>query len=285
MTATALVLILTAAFLHATWNYLSKRSMGGSCFIWLVAVAASILYLPIAIYAYTMSVNFGFKELGLCLVSASIHLVYFFLLQTGYQRGELSLVYPLARATGPLLSTIAAIVLLGEQPTHLALLGGAIIILGIFFLTRNPRGQALLRTRPSLVFGIATGLVIGCYTVWDGYLVSIALISPLLLDYFTTLGRSLLMLPYIINNKQAVIKEWQNSRTEILGVALLSPAAYIMVLYAMTSTPIHYVAPAREISVIFGVLLGSILLKEGHLTRRLSWSVIVVLGMFVLASN
>ena len=285
MTATALALVLTAAFFHATWNYLSKRSMGGACFIWLVAVTASILYLPVAIYAYTTSVSFGLPELGLCLVSASIHLIYFFLLQTGYQRGELSLVYPLARATGPLLSTVAAILLLGEEPTSLALLGGAIIILGIFFLTRNTGGQALLRNRPSLIFGVSTGLVIGCYTVWDGYLVSVALISPLLLDYFTTLGRSLLMLPYIVSNQQAVMEEWRNSRAEILGVALLSPAAYIMVLYAMTSTPIHYIAPAREVSVIFGVLLGSILLKEGHLVRRLSWSVIVVLGMFVLASN
>jgi drug/metabolite transporter (DMT)-like permease len=285
MTLTAVCLVLGAAFLHAYWNYLSKKAMGGVYFVWLVAVAASVIYLPVAIYAFVRADIFGAKELALCLISACIHLVYMQLLQTGYQRGELSLVYPLARSTGPVVATLAAIFFLGEQPTKLALLGGIVMVTGIFFLTSGTRSQHGSRHRASLIFGICTGVIIGCYTIWDGYLVSIALISPLLLDYFTNLGRALLMLPYIYKNRLNVTREWRRSQADILQVALLMPAAYILILYAMRIAPISYIAPAREISVLFGVLLGSILLGEGHLLRRLSWSIVVVSGMFILASH
>jgi len=285
MTMTAVCLVLGAAFLHAYWNYLSKKAKAGAHFVWLVAVVASVLYLPVAIYAFVQTEIFGAKELALCLISACVHLVYMLLLQTGYQKGELSLVYPLARSTGPLVATLAAIVVLGEQPTDLALLGGTVMITGIFFLTIGTKSRSSLRHRSSLIFGISTGMIIGCYTIWDGYLVSIVLISPLLLDYFTNLGRSLLMLPYIFRNRMEVTSEWRRNRLNILWVAFLMPAAYIMILYAMRITPISYIAPAREISVLFGVLLGSILLGEGHLLRRLSWSIVVVSGMFILASH
>ena len=118
MNETALALVLGAALFHASWNYLSKRSDGGAAFVWLVAVAASVLYLPLAIIVYIFRDSpFGIRELGFCLVSASIHLVYMLLLQAGYQRGDLSLVYPLARATGPLVATIAAITACLEAPS------------------------------------------------------------------------------------------------------------------------------------------------------------------------
>jgi drug/metabolite transporter (DMT)-like permease len=286
MNTTALALVLGAALFHASWNYLSKKSNGGAAFVWLVAVSASVIYLPLAIIVYIFTDSpFGWHELSFCLVSASIHLVYMLLLQAGYQRGDLSLVYPLARATGPLIATIAAILILGETPSTLGLIGGLIIITGIFFLTGGASENHSSKVRTSLAFGLGTGVAIGCYTIWDSYVVSVILIPPLLLDYFTSLGRAILMAPYILRNPRLVMTEWQQNRYNIVGVAVLMPLAYLMILYALIFTPVSYIAPAREISVLFGVIMGSTLLKEGFLRKRLLWSVVVLGGMFVLVSN
>jgi drug/metabolite transporter (DMT)-like permease len=286
MNETALALVLGAALFHASWNYLSKKSNGGAAFVWLVAVSASVIYLPLAIIVYILSDSpFGWYELSLCLVSACIHLVYMLLLQAGYQRGDLSLVYPTARATGPLVATVAAIVILGESPSALSLVGGLIIIFGIFFLTGGAGKSDPHKVRASLLFGISTGLAIGCYTIWDSYVVSVILIPPLLLDYFTSLGRAALMAPYMLRNPSLVKAEWRKNHYNILGVAVLMPLAYLMILYALIFTPVSYIAPAREISVMFGVIMGSLLLKEGFLRRRLLWSAVVLAGMFVLVTN
>lgn len=283
MTEAAVALVLLAAILHATWNYLSKKSNGGPAFVWLVAVTATAIYSPLALYFYLQSISvFGMRELGLCMVSAGIHVFYMLLLQTGYRRGELSLVYPLARATGPLISATAAILILGETPNALALAGGAVILTGVFFLGLGPRHLLTEKSNVSIVFGVSTGVAIGCYTLWDGYLVSQVLVPPVLLDYFSNLGRAVLMAPIAVAQRQQVKMEWQRNRSSIVIVALLMPGAYILILYALVFTPISYIAPAREVSVLIGVLMGSILLNEGQLGRRLFWSTVMLVGMAML---
>src|SRR5690349_16047947 len=96
-------------------------------------------------------------------VSGALHALYFLLLQRGYATGDLSLVYPLARGTGPLLSTTAAIVFLGERPSPLALAGAAVIILAVFSLMGRP-GHA---SGSGMGFALLTGAAIAAYTLWD----------------------------------------------------------------------------------------------------------------------
>ena len=90
MTLPILGLVLVAALAHAFWNLLAKGAQGGAGFVWLYTVAAWVAFVFMA-------------------GSGALHSVYASLLQRGYRTGDLSLVYPLARGTGPLLSTIAAI--------------------------------------------------------------------------------------------------------------------------------------------------------------------------------
>jgi len=116
MTTTGLVLVLAAAFCHATWNFHVKRINGGPELLWLVSVISSVIYLPPAIWILvTERPVFGPWEWGFVLGSMLLHLAYYSLLQTGYRHGDLSLVYPSARATGPLLSTSFAVLVLGEH--------------------------------------------------------------------------------------------------------------------------------------------------------------------------
>ena len=135
----------------------------------------------------------------------------------------------------------------------------------------------------AITFGLLTGLTIAGYTLWDKYAVSVLLIPPLLLDYGSNLGRMLLLVPFIRHRWSEVWAEWQTHRLEAMGVACLSPLAYILVLTALVFTPVSYVAPARELSTLIATLLGARLLNEGDLPRRLIAASLIVLGIVTLA--
>jgi len=118
MTGSAIVLILIAAFGLATWNYVAKKACGGTAFIWLFATLSTLLYFPLALWIIVVQKPLiGWHQLGFMLGSAILHSLYYILLDKGYRIGDLSVIYPLARGTGPMLSTIAAIVVLGEHPS------------------------------------------------------------------------------------------------------------------------------------------------------------------------
>lgn len=191
MTYLGLALVLAAAVCHATWNFFVKRINGGPELIWLFSIISTALYLPLAAcILFSEHAALGLVHLGFIAGSATLHLGYFLLLQTGYRKGDLSLVYPTARATGPIISTALAVMLLGETLNPQMAAGAAIIILGVFFLTGGIRRSAAGSTA-SLLFGLAAGLLIGSYTAWDAYAVSSLLIPPLLLDYASSFGRSI----------------------------------------------------------------------------------------------
>src|SRR5438067_2189303 len=121
MTGLALLLVLLAAVLHATWNLCAKRAGGGLPWVWLVGVMICSFYVPVlAIYWFWKQPTFPAGALLWILGSGVLKTCYSLFLQRGYRIGDFSLIYPLARGTGPLLSTIAAIILLGERPSTLA---------------------------------------------------------------------------------------------------------------------------------------------------------------------
>src|SRR5205085_7932072 len=112
----------------------------GPVFNWLFDVLSVLVCLPLAIaQIFIEPPHLGSVQLTFIVGSALLHLAYFLLLGQGYRVGDLSLVYPLARGTGPLLSTAAAVLLLGERPSALALCGAALVGLGIIVLAGNPR--------------------------------------------------------------------------------------------------------------------------------------------------
>ena len=284
MTGWATALILAAAFIHATWNLLAKRASGGAAFTWLFAVWSAVLYTPLAAAIIVLQQkNIGLVEIGFMAGSAALHTAYFLLLNQGYRVGDLSLVYPLARGTGPLLSSLTAILFLGERPSGLALFGGLLIILGVVALTSGPAGRRAGGARSAVSYALLTGTFIAGYTLWDKQAVSAFSISPLLLDWGANVGRALLLTPVALSRRSEVRVEWNTHRFEVLGVAALAPLSYIFVLTALSFTPVSYVAPAREISILIGAVMGARLLGEGDAPRRLAGAGAMVLGVVALA--
>lgn len=286
MTSFALGLVLAAAFIHATWNYLAKRAgEGGAAFVWLFAAISSVCYAPVALLIYFLQKpQIGGIQLVFMTGSALIHVVYFLVLQKGYQKGDLSLVYPLARGTGPTLSTVIAILFLGERPSALALCGAFLVMAGVFFLTGGTGGIKGNR-KWGVVYGLLTGIIITAYTLWDKHAVSSLMIPPLLQDYCTNLGRMIVLSPVAFRKWSDVRKEWRVHRKEALGVGLLCPLSYIMVLTALISAPVSYIAPAREVSILIAAVMGSKFLSEGDALRRLPAAAAIVVGVIALATG
>jgi drug/metabolite transporter (DMT)-like permease len=285
MSALALGLVLTSAFLHASWNLFAKKVSGGMVFTTLMLVISVVLYAPVAVVAYILyPVRWGWLEVFFIGGSACIHLIYFLVLQRGYKVGDLSLIYPLARGTGPLLSTVAAILLLGERPSPLALFGVFLLITGVFALTWSAsRTGTSIRT--ALVFGLITGFLIACYNLWDKQGLTLTPVTPVLFYYFTMVGQLIGLLPFVARPAlRADFKMyWRDFRKETLGAAIFSPLSYFLYLVALSFSPVSYVAPAREISILFGVVMGAKLLAEGDAKRRLLAAGAMVGGVVALA--
>jgi len=292
MSAAGFALVIAAAFCHAIWNFLVKRINGGPEFIWLFSAIGGVLYLPAVLYVLLVQKALpDWPQFAAICVSGVLHLVYFIVLQQGYRRGDLSLVYPAARATGPLLATAFAVLVLGEKMSTQSLAGALIIIAGVLFLTRAFPGKAAranAKAPVSLAFGAITGCLIASYTVWDAWTVAVLLASPILLDYASMGARVLLLFPYAMQHKAQMRMQWREHWPSVLGVAALSPLAYILVLYALQFTPVTYVAPARETSVLISVFLGTLLLGEGleggrrEIARRAGWAAVIIAGMALL---
>ena len=283
MTISALLLVVTAAFCHATWNLYVKRIGGGPELIWLVSFLSNVFYLPWLVYVFWVELpTFGLYELGLVVASSIMHTAYFALLQRGYRHGDLSLVYPLARSTGPVISMTLAVFFLHETVNAQIIAGSIIIITGIFFLTGGFSKRAKNVTS-SIGYGLVVGFCIGSYTAWDAYVVSVVMVSPILLDYASNTFRSLFLAPVALRRREEVKILWRDHRFGVILISILSPLAYILFLFAITYTPVTLLA-VRETSVLISVLMGSILLGEGHLKQRLIWSVVIVGGVSLLAT-
>lgn len=287
MNSLAIILVLSAAFVHAFWNLLAKRAGGGVVFIWLFASLSSLIYAPVSAYILWISrPQIGLTGLTFIFVSALLHLLYFFILQRGYSKGDLSLVYPLARGTGPMLSTCAAIVFFGERPGLLAMLGALLVIFSVFYLAG---GTGLFEKKEdttagwAIRYGFICGMVIAGYTLWDKHAVAALMVPPVILDWASSITRMLVLAPYAIKRWDAVKHQWRQNKKLAIGVAVFNPLSYILVLTALVFTPVSYIAPAREISILFGTLMGTHILSEGHSTRRIVAACIMILGVVGLS--
>lgn len=284
MSLLALGLVLIAAVCHATWNLASKRAASGLPFVWVTGVLSLLLWAPvIAGYLWLNPTTLSGLGLLFMLISGVLHAGYSIYLQRAYRSGDFSLVYPLARGTGPLLSASAAILLLGERPTPLALGGIILIITSIFFLTG---GTALFKAHPhraAIGNGLMCGVFIASYTFADQRAVVYAAVSPLLLDWGGNLVRTVLMAPFAARRWPECRAVWNTCRRECYTVAILGPIGYILVLSAMTLSPLSYVAPVREISILLGAYLGAKFLKEADSRRRFWATLGMVCGVIALA--
>jgi drug/metabolite transporter (DMT)-like permease len=281
VTPLALLLVLIAAFAHAGWNALSKRAPGGAAFVWSQMLVGGACMAPVAAVGVWLDdgarVSLVIVLMGIA--SGSAHTVYFVLLQRGYATGDLSLVYPLARGTGPIFATAGAIAILGERPGPLALAGTAAIAIGVVLLLAT-RGLVL---GSALGYAVLTGLLIGVYTIWDGHAVRASHAEPLLYLLITNLTVLALLAPAAWRDRPTVALLFREHRRVVVAVGTLSPFAYALVLFATRLAGVAYVAPAREVSILIGAAIGTRYYAERGGWQRIAGAASIVAGVIALA--
>lgn len=288
MSALGIALVLGAALLHALWNLAAKRVSSGLPFVIATNLVIAPLYVPVvAVYMVWRHPHVPWEALWVVAVSSLIKLAYAVTLQHAYRQGDFSLVYPLARGTGPLLSFAAAVLFLDERPGALVFVGVLLIIGGIYLLTG---GHRLLRADhahliAAVKWGLLTGAFIAGYSVWDAHGVAGRDIPPVLFDAGTGWVMLVVLSPWIWRRRSEVRTIWHRHRREVLLVALLSPVAYVLVLTAITFTPLTRVAPVREVSMLFAALLGAHVLRERDRGRRLAAAGAMAAGVVLIATG
>jgi drug/metabolite transporter (DMT)-like permease len=284
VTAIALVLVLSSAVMHATWNFIAKREQAGMSFLFLAYIVGTVAYTPAAIAIIVIThPALGLLTIAFVAVAVTLQTIYFSTLTAGYRAGDLSLVYPIARATGPLLATLGAIAVFGERPSPLAMGGAVAIIIGALVLAGDPRSLRARGAGRAVGFALATGVLIALYTLWDKTAVSVLLIPPLLYDWMVISGQVLVVAPTAWRNRIEVARVWRTQRRAVVIVGLLSRVSYLFMLTALAISPVSYVAPAREIGILFGTFLGARVLAEGETSRRVVGAAAMVVGILLLA--
>jgi drug/metabolite transporter (DMT)-like permease len=285
MSLYVLALVLTAAVLHASWNLLAKKTKGKTPFIWLQYIASNILYLPFLFFQSNQGYTIYQQPLlWFSLSSAVLHLGYFIVLQKGYRSADLSVVYPIARGSAPLVSFIAAILFLHEQLKLSSAIGLFLIIAGVLIITGlSFKKENNSKIMTGITYGALTGLFIALYTLNDTVAIKKYALSPLRLTLATNLFSTVLLLPFVLPQKGELKREIKVHKWIIIAIALLSPAAYILVLEALKYAPLTVVAPARETSILLGVFMGSRVFNEKDGKRRLIASVLILGGIIALS--
>ncbi|MGJ5725814.1 EamA family transporter [Brevibacterium sp. H602] len=295
MTFPVLGLVLIASVAHAVWNLAAKSVTGkGYAFVLAYHGLSALLLAPVAaviIATGTQSLNWGL--VGAAALSAVFHIAYSVALQSGYDHAPLGVVYPTARGIGPVVTIIIAVAFLGERPTLAEVVGAFTVIAGIAVVTIRPRGGDGTTSgdglRRGLTWGGLIGAFIASYTLWDDFAVNHVSDSPLLYFAVSEACVGLIMTAGVFalpggREKRADFREILTShKRALVTVAILSPLAYVLVLYAMQQAPVALVAPVRETSIIVGTLLAWWFFGERNVVLKLVGALIVVAGIGLIA--
>jgi len=286
MSAIALGIVLAAALLHASWNYLAKRSRNKIVFIWWAILFSTIIFLPMFIYFRTTA---AISPAGWSCIAATgiLHAFYFWFMGGAYERGDLSLVYPLSRGSAPMFVPIAAVVFLREQLSVLGALGIVLVIVGIYvihlnsFSMRSFLGPFKATHGSASLWALCTGAAVTGYSIVDK--IGVTLVYPPVYIYLMFVIALLLLSPVVLTREYMDLKkEWKINKLNIIMAGFLALFTYMMILFAMRISKVSYVAAAREVSIVFSALFGIFWLKERNAHQKICGAVLICFGVVLI---
>lgn len=278
MSSLLLALILFAAILHATWNFFAKRSGGSLTVLWLGALISTLLTLPTAV-ALQMGHPLSTRGFLIGVVSGVVHCAYWWALARMYQRGDISLTYPIARGSGVLGTAVGSMLWLREPVSTMGAIGIAGVCAGVFALGYQRRAEPV-RTRVVLL-ALLTGLTITGYSLLDDQGVE-TVAPPVYLAIETGVGVLLLSIFGWRRIRAAAPKAYRLHARTILMIGFGSPLTYLIILYAYSRGPVSYITAVREFSVVIAALLGARFLNEKIGPLRWAGIAMVVAGMVLI---
>jgi drug/metabolite transporter (DMT)-like permease len=290
MTTSALFLVLSAGLMHAIWNLLAKRASQPVPTLFAGLTFGAIISVIPFVYLFAQS-PISISGWGWIVLTGLLHAIYYVLLGYAYQRGgDLSVVYPIARGTSPVLVTIAACVLLNEIPSPAGIGGVLLVVTGLFAINLSQVSmegiRALLRSMRDgpVVLAFLTGLTTATYSIADKVALTRTGMNPWLYLLGCYLVTSVWLSPMTFRLLKANRESIASHRKHLILIGILSPLAYGLILVAFnTASKVSYIVASRECSILYAALLGTLFLKEADFRRRVTGALIITLGIGLLA--
>jgi drug/metabolite transporter (DMT)-like permease len=266
-----LLLALSAAFVHAGWNLLLSRASDSEQATATATMLGALAFAPVAVLTWNVSA----KVIPWAAASAALELVYLILLARAYQEGELSLVYPVARGSAPVLILLFTIVVLGDAPEAAAIAGIALVAGGVI-MVRGGRASADTR---HFRLALAIGVTIASYTLVDKQGLKHA--DPLT---YVELVVALPALAYFLMTKRRKGVAPVSAETVLAGLGIFGGYSLALAAIKLASTAdVPSVQAVRESSVVIAVILARVILKERVTAARLAGAASVVAGVAAIA--
>ena len=285
MSSIGLVLTLGSAMLHALRDFLIKNSDDKLAFSWLFRVAGLVLLLPAVVTRPSLAI----PPVGWALILASglVHAAYTFSLARAYERGDLSLVYPIARSAPVFVLLWSTLV--WREPMGVYGVGGVMcIIVGAYVV--QARGLTLralfapirnaLRD-PSLRMAWVTAVLVATYSLIDDR--GVASLDPVFYLFAYGMVGGIALVPLVLRSRRSsAAREWRPRWRLVLLAAAMSTVGYLLALFAFRIDHVGFVASVRQLSILFGVLLGWRILREPHGRTRLAGAALMVAGVVLI---
>lgn len=272
---TATLLALTAAVIHAAWNFVAKQAEGDRYLVlWAQFFAAGVIALPLMI-ANQLIWGMPWQGYAWAACSGLVHLPYLSLLAKAYTLGDFSVSYPVARGGGAALAALGGVLFLGDHLSILEATGIAIVVCGLSLLAAGATG-------PNLALALAVAVTIGMYSVLDAK--GSRLSQSIAYVFATQVSGGIVNTTYAFarGRRAGMVQmlQFHWRRAAITGVATM--VTYGLVLVAMQRASVGYVTALRESSVVLAAVAGWRLLGEGDHRRRLTAALVVFGGLMVL---
>jgi len=276
MTAPVFGIILLAALLHALWNSLVKVSGDRAGLLGLISLGHVVLgAVMVGFVPFPALASWPYIA-----ASTVIHFGYYALLNRSYRLGDLSLIYPIARGIAPAIVTLGAAVTADEHLPPVALVGIAVVSVGVMALSGGPlRGGG-----KALVAAIGTGATIGAYSLVDGLGVRLSG-APLGYIAWLFIFEIFVVLFVFSRPHRRILGQGRRFLVTGIGGGLISATAYGLVIFAKTLAPLGLVSTLRESSVLFAALIGVVFLHERPWKRRLGAALVVLAGVLLIAAS
>ncbi len=284
-----IILVILSALFHAFRNLFTKQSLDKQIFLWWYEIWGMLFYLPFFLY-FLFSEGFpGLNAYYWCAASGFIHFLYWIFLTKAYDRGDISLVYPIIRSS-PALVLLLAVLILDERVSFQGIFGVLLVTFGVYIINFKKlvwqelmvAVKSLTNHRASQYAFFALGSVAG-YSIIDK--ISVNNIHPVLFTFFHILFGMTYYTVYIsYTKKRDLLKiEWISNKKMILTSGFLNVFGYSLILISFTMERVSYIVGLRQLSIVFVVVLGSFILKEKYQMIRLIGSMIIFTGVFLIS--
>lgn len=281
-----LSLVILSAVIHAFWNFIFKKSNDSVVFIFLAKIFEVILYLPLIIFLLLVE---GFNNKGIIyiILTGLIHYFYWLFLSLGYNSSDLAFIYPISRAS-PLIITFLSYLFFKEKVTIIGFLGILLIILGIYFISTDSFSlikfiNIFKKRNSGFFYALLTLLTVSIYSLVDK--MGAKYVNPIIYVYFFEVISLMPFSIYVLIKKKKydLIKILNKEKIYIVITSLSIILSYSLIIFVMRISKLSYIVSIREVSIVFGVILGIVFLKEKYKFVRITSSLLIFIGILLIS--